>query len=454
MSADGFLQSAVTDDAEYNILCGLISDNSLIEFCAGLEPEHFSDAGLGLLFGEVANRINAGNVASPSTLQTWAKANEVPFEVLVNMHAAGGVRAKRAESLTKAIRDAAAHRALVGLLASASSALRAEPSGSAYEAAGDIMRDLEKIAAGGAGQSITASEAGYRALKQFGQRGLMTGYANLDRRLNGLHAGNLIVLGGRPGMGKSSLAANIAHSVAHRGMVVHFASLEMSAEEIALRALSRLSINTNAATPYTDLRNGSHGVDIGAFDTLPRALPITWEIDDRGGQTLAYLEGACRATKAKHRKLDLVVVDYLQLMGGKSDRSILETVTVISQGLKSLAKRLRCPIIALSQLSRKVEERNDKRPILSDLRESGAIEQDADVVMFTYREAYYLEKEGPSRKEGERFDDYNGRVMLHEQRVAESENKLELIVAKNRHGRCGAEELRCDLAFDVIEEVS
>lgn len=454
MSADGFLQSAATDDAEYNILCGLISDNSLIEYCPGLEPEHFSDAGLGLLFREVIARINAGNVASPSTLQTWAKANEVPFEALVNMHAAGGVRAKRAESLTKAIRDAAAHRALLDVLASASSALRAEPSGSAYEAAGDIMRDLEKIAAGGSGVSITASEAGYRALKQFGQRGLMTGYANLDRRLNGLHAGNLIVLGGRPGMGKSSLAANIAHAVAHRGHVVHFASLEMSAEEIALRALSRLSTNTNAATAYTDLRNGSHGVDLSAFDMLPRSLPITWEIDDRGGQTLAYLEGACRATKAKHRKLDLVVVDYLQLMGGKSDRSILETVTVISQGLKSLAKRLRCPIIALSQLSRKVEERNDKRPILSDLRESGAIEQDADVVMFTYREAYYLEKEAPAQREGERMADYEGRMLLHEQRVADSENKLELIVAKNRHGRCGAEMLRCDLAFDVIEEVA
>ena len=454
MSADGFLQSASTNDAEYNLLCGLISDNSLIEFCPGLEPEHFSDVGYGLLFGEISARINAGNVASPSTLQTWAKVNEVPFEALVNMHAVGGVRAKRAESLTKAILDAAAHRALLSLLGSASSALAAAPGQSAHEAASEIIRDLEKIAAGGAGATITSSEAGYRALKQFGQRGLMTGYANLDRRLNGLHAGNLIVLGGRPGMGKSSLAANIAHAVAHRGLVVHFASLEMSAEEIALRALSRLSTGSNIATPYTDLRAGSHGVNIEAFDTLPRGLPITWEIDDRGGQTLAYLEGACRATKAKHRKLDLVVVDYLQLMGGKSDRSILETVTVISQGLKGLAKRLRCPIIALSQLSRKVEERNDKRPILSDLRESGAIEQDADVVMFTYREAYYLEKEAPARRDNERTDDYNGRMMVHEQRVADSENKLELIVAKNRHGRCGAEMLRCDLAFDVIEDAA
>jgi replicative DNA helicase len=261
--------------------------------------------------------------------------------------------------------------------------------------------------------------------------------------LGGLQASDLIVLAGRPGMGKTSLATNIAFNIASayepvqhadgsvragKGGVVGFFSLEMSAEQLATRIISE-----QAEISSSRIRRGE--IEEHEFERLverSEALKkIPFHIDQTGGISIAQLAARARRLKRQHG-LDVLVIDYIQLMQGTSKRSSqnrVQEVTEITTGLKALAKELGVPIIALSQLSRDVEKRDDKRPQLADLRESGSIEQDADVVLFVYREDYYLKNREP--KAG--TDDY----LKWEASMAEAQGKAEVIVAKQRHGPTG-----------------
>ena len=237
--------------------------------------------------------------------------------------------------------------------------------------------------------------------------GIATGLHDLDAKMGGLQSSDLIILAGRPGMGKTALATNIAFNIAKayrgetqpdgtietvNGGIVGFFSLEMSAEQLATRIIAEQS-----GVPSSKIRRGD--ITEADFDndhaTPRRDAALPFYIDETGGISIAQL--AARARRLKRQKgLDLLVVDYLQLLPGSASRrdNRVQEVTEITTGLKALAKELNVPIIALSQLSRQVENRDDKRPQLSDLRESGSIEQDADVVMFVYREEYYLEQQG------------------------------------------------------------
>jgi replicative DNA helicase len=278
--------------------------------------------------------------------------------------------------------------------------------------------------------------------------GLATGLDDLDRRLGGLQQSDLVVLAGRPGMGKTALATNIAFNIARAwrgevqpdgaiktvdGGIVGFFSLEMSSEQLATRIVSEQTM-----VPSSDIRRGAITEDqfrrIAEAASEMQRIPLY--IDQTGGLSVAQLAARARRLK-RQRGLDLLVIDYIQLLSGSSRRAAegrVQEVTEITTTLKALAKELNVPIVALSQLSRQVENRDDKRPQLSDLRESGSIEQDADVVMFVFREEYYLKNRKP--KEGtEEFYKW----MTEMDAVA---GQAEVIIGKQRHGPTGTVNLQ------------
>ena len=275
--------------------------------------------------------------------------------------------------------------------------------------------------------------------------GISTGLIDLDRQLGGLHKSDLIILAGRPSMGKTSLATNIAFHVAKHfktekdengiekttdGGVVGFFSLEMSSEQLATRLLAEQSGVSSHHIRRGDITMAQYEHIRDAADEI---IQIPLHIDDTGGLSIGALSARARRLK-RQRGLDCIVVDYLQLLTGgagmNNSTNRVQEVSMITQGLKALAKELDVPVLALAQLSRQVEQRDDKRPQLSDLRESGSIEQDADVVMFVFREEYYLSRTEPSEDN----------VAEHEEWMAKMEKlhgKAEVIIGKQRHGPIG-----------------
>ena len=269
----------------------------------------------------------------------------------------------------------------------------------------------------------------------------------MDKKLGGLHPSDLLILAGRPSMGKTSLATNIAFNIAKaykkglkpdgsegaiEGGVVGFYSLEMSAEQLAARILSEA-----AEVPSENIRRGDMTeAEFRRFvDAAKQLEACPLFIDDTPAIPIAQLAARARRLKRTHG-LDVLMVDYLQLVRGGADNRVQE-IAEISMGLKAIAKELNIPVIALSQLSRQVESRDDKRPQLSDLRESGSIEQDADVVMFVFREEYYKEREKPG--------DHDLEAMAKWQEEMERlHGRAEVIIGKQRHGPIGT----VDLSFE------
>ena len=272
---------------------------------------------------------------------------------------------------------------------------------------------------------------------------------DIDNLLGGLHKSDLIVIAGRPSMGKTALATNIAFNAsrahvsdAKAGAVVGFFSLEMSSEQLAMRILAEES---GVRSDY--IRRGKIKDD-DEFVKLVRAgqelSRVPLYIDDTPALSVSQLRTRARRLK-RTQGLSLLVVDYLQLLRpqNKAENRVQE-ISQITQGLKALAKELDLPVLALSQLSRAVELREDKRPQLSDLRESGTIEQDSDVVMFIYREEYYLERSEPQQRADETSDRFNERYNRWQERYEKAAGLADLIVAKQRHGPIG----RVGLKFD------
>jgi replicative DNA helicase len=300
-----------------------------------------------------------------------------------------------------------------------------------------------------------------------GLSGLTTGINAINAKTGGLHNSDLLILAGRPGMGKTSLATNIAFNTARKyvqeladgvpadklsGTPVAFFSLEMSADQLATRILAEQSEVSSEA-----LRMGK--ISREEFRNLARAstelqdLPLY--IDDTPGLTIAALRTRARRLK-RQRQIGLIVVDYLQLLQGTGksggDQNRVQEISEISRGLKTLAKELQVPVLALSQLSRQVESREDKRPQLSDLRESGSIEQDADIVMFVYREDYYLANKEP--REGAEGGKGQESYEEWQRQMNEVYGQAELIVAKQRHGATGKVKLRFDARITRFSDLA
>ena len=273
--------------------------------------------------------------------------------------------------------------------------------------------------------------------------GLTTGLDDLDKSISGLHHSDLIIIAGRPGMGKTTLAMNIAFNAAnailngrannqYKGAVAFF-SLEMSYSQLAARVLS-----SQSKIPASHMRDGNltdeDFTKMSQYSDALSKVPVV--IDDTANMSVAAIKTRARRIARQFNGLALIVIDYLQLMtspGGKHSDNRVQELSEITRGLKILAKEMDVPVIALSQLSRSVEQRDDKRPVLSDLRESGSIEQDADIVMFTYREEYYLEGRSPDKKLSGTASEQS--MQNWQKRLDNVRNKADIIIAKNRHGK-------------------
>jgi replicative DNA helicase len=298
------------------------------------------------------------------------------------------------------------------------------------------------------------------AFKRSGKTtGVSSGFTDLDKLLGGLHPSDLLILAGRPSMGKTALATNIAfnaakaykpaktpdgRTIAEDGAVVGFFSLEMSAEQLATRILAEESGISGDRIRRGDVSHEDFDKFVQASQRLS-SVPLF--IDDTPALSIAALRTRARRLK-RQQGLDLIVVDYLQLMqgtpGARGAENRVQEISEITRGLKSVAKDLNVPVIALSQLSRAVEQREDKRPQLADLRESGSIEQDADVVMFVFREEYYLGRAEPTRRPEESDDKFNDRYGRWQERLQQVHGTGEVLIAKQRHGPIGKVTLRFD----------
>jgi replicative DNA helicase len=452
-------------EAEQALLGALLYDNGAYERISdALQPGHFYEPFHGRLFAAIEAHIRRGQLADP-TLLTEQFQRDAAFQEL------GGVRyladlvdrappAARAADYARAVYDLALRRELIRIGGDiATSAQVSDPDLTArdqIEAAEQQLFTLAETGTGATGligfdaaltQAVNFAAEAYN--RDGGLSGLSTGISDLDQKLGGLHPSDLIIVASRPSMGKSSLTANIAFNVARRyawepqpdggrktvnGGVVAFFELEMSAAQVATRLLAEVS-----GVPSDKIRKGEiSATEFGRIrDAAAEIQEAPLFIDDTGGISLGKL--ATRARRLKRSTgLDLLVVDYLQLMTGTSSRpeNRVQEITQITQGLKALAKELNVPVVAAAQLSRQVETRDDKRPQLADLRESGSIEQDADVVMFIFRESYYLRRAEPREGTAEH--------LAWQEKIDPVRNLAEIIIGKQRHGPIGTVKLHYD----------
>jgi replicative DNA helicase len=296
-------------------------------------------------------------------------------------------------------------------------------------------------------QTIEMASAAYK--NEEGIVGVPTGLRDLDDRLGGLHQSDLIIIAGRPGMGKTALATNIAFNAAQKlqdsgkKSAIAFFSLEMSSEQLSTRILAEQSrIKSN------DIRRGR--ISDEQFDkfieTSKNIAELPLYIDETPAISIAAMSNRARRIKRLFG-LEMIVVDYIQLMKGSYNNKDgrVQEISEITQGLKAVAKELSIPVVALSQLSRAVEQRDDKKPLLSDLRESGSIEQDADVVMFVYRQSYYLENQEPRPATVEHAE--------WQAKMNEVSHLAELIISKQRHGPTGNITLEFEKMFTKFKDL-
>jgi replicative DNA helicase len=459
--------------AEQALLGALLANNKAYERVSDfLAPEHFADPIHGRIYAAIARRCDAGQLADAVTLKAEFEHAGVLDEVGGTAYLAQLLTAMvgiiNAGEYGRTIYDAWLRRQLIDIGESiVNNAFGAGPDldGPAQvEAAEQALFDL---AARGGGEramipferALTqAIDAAERAFHRSGHvSGLSTGLRDLDKKTGGLHPSDLVILAGRPGMGKTALATKIAYGAARALMeearqadpsalpksAVAVFSLEMSAEQLATRLLAE-----EARISGDRIRRGDIGQkEFDRFVQVSRELAsLPLYIDDTPAITVSALRTRCRRLK-RTAGLALVVVDYLQLMrpppGMRPENRVLE-ISQITQGLKAIAKELAVPVLALSQLSRSVESREDKRPQLADLRESGSIEQDADMVMFIYRDEYYLQQRAPKQMNFDSDDKFHAAVEKWQRDMERVHNRAELLIEKQRHGPTG----KIDLFFE------
>ncbi|HWA61795.1 MAG TPA: replicative DNA helicase [Caulobacteraceae bacterium] len=453
-------------EAEQALLGAVLFDNAAYERIGDkLQAAHFFEPLHGRLFTVLESHIRRGQLADPILVAQQFK-NDPAFEEL------GGVRyladlvdrappAANAADYAREVYDLALRRELIRIGGDiAAGATVIETGQTAQDQIEQAEQRLYSLAETGGSSSgfkeFSKSLGGALEMaaeaynRDGGLAGLSTGLVDLDQKLGGLHPSDLIILAARPSMGKSALAVNIAFNVARRyawepqpdgsrktvsGGVVAFFQLEMSAEQLAMRLLAEVS-----GVPSDLIRRGEiTASDYGRIrDAAAEIQEAPLYIDDTGGISLAKLVARARRLK-RTVGLDLIIIDYLQLVtvdGGSRMDNRVQEVSQVTQGMKALAKELKVPIIACAQLSRQVENREDKRPQLADLRESGSIEQDADVVMSIYRESYYLSRVEP--KEG------TPEHLAWAEEMDKIRNVAELIIGKQRHGPIGTVKLSYD----------
>ncbi|MFL4470891.1 replicative DNA helicase [Tateyamaria armeniaca] len=450
-------------EAEQQLLGAILTNNDIYDRVAAIiGPDHFYDPVHARIFEISSARIAKNNLASPVTLKAFMEDDEGLKELggpaYLARLAGAAISAYAVRDYAQIIYDLAVRRDLIqlGRDISAKAAkvdVASEPKEQIVEAEQALYKLAEQGTSEGGFQSflkavtdaVNVANAAYQ--REGGLAGISTGLTDMDKKLGGLHSSDLLILAGRPSMGKTSLATNIAFNIAKaykkgikpdgtegsiEGGVVGFFSLEMSAEQLAARILSEASEVPSEQIRRGDMTEAEFRRFVDAAKAL-EACPLF--IDDTPAIPIAQLAARARRLKRTHG-LDVLIVDYLQLVRGVAENRVQE-IAEISMGLKAIAKELNIPVVALSQLSRQVENREDKRPQLSDLRESGSIEQDADVVMFVFREEYYKEREKPG--------DHDLEAMAKWQEEMERlHGRAEVIIGKQRHGPIGS----VDLSFE------
>lgn len=463
-------------EAEQALLGSILVNNVAYERVGELlTPEVFYDPVHGRIYNAIATLINRGQIADPKTLRGLfehdpALASLGGAQYLADL-AASVITIINSEDYARLIHDLHLRRQLITLgedvvngayrhdLDKPATQQIEETESRLFELArtGEIDRGFIKLEKALVVSLRMAEEAHKRDSHV---TGVTTGLRDLDRKLGGFQKSDLIILAGRPSMGKTALATNIAFNAAtawarsdgHEGSAVAFFSLEMSNEQLATRLLGEQS-----RVPSDKIRRGEIKTDdfskfLEAAKIMSRA-PLY--IDDTPALSVAGLRTRARRLKRLAPHLGLIVIDYLQLLHGSArrDDNRVQEVSEITRGLKALAKELDIPVVALSQLSRAVEMREDKKPQLADLRESGSIEQDADVVLFVYREEYYHARSEPTRRADESDEKFNSRHQRWMERGEEIRNIAEVIVAKQRHGPIGTVELHFDGPFTHFSDL-
>ncbi len=453
-------------EAEAALLGALMLDNRLVEDVGlKLKPHHFHEELHGRIYESILKLTDKNMVANPVTLRPMFEADEAMKQVggpgyLATLTGSGATLIA-AKDFAQQIYDLALLRALIGvgrdLVESAlDTSDEVAPLEQIERAESELYKVAEEGGADGKAKSFAeatrdALQTAERALNSGGHlSGVTTGLESLNAKVGGLHNSDLIIIAGRPGMGKSALGTNIAFAAAQRfirdtedgiepeksvGAPVAMFSLEMSADQLATRILAEQS-----GISSENLRMGK--ISKQEFRQLARAAAelesLPFYIDDTPGLTIAALRARARRLK-RQKGIGMVIVDYLQLLQGtgrNANDNRVNEISEISRGLKTLAKELNVPVIGLSQLSRAVEQREDKRPQLSDLRESGSIEQDADIVLFIYREDYYLANKQPA----EDHPDFGP----WKEEMERAWGLAEILVAKQRHGATGKVRVKFD----------
>jgi replicative DNA helicase len=453
-------------EAEQSLLGAiLVNNDAFYRVSDFLEPKHYFEPLHQTIYETAGSLIRMGKIATPVTLKTFLPADTDVGGMTIGQYlarlAAEATTIINAQDYGRTIYDLALRRDLIGIGEDMVNVAYDAPVDFAPRAQiEDAERRLYELAESGRydggfqkfSQALAvAVDLAAKAFQRDGKlSGISTGMRDLDTKMGGLQSSDLIIVAGRPGMGKTSLATNIAYNVARayvpevqadgttkaaNGGVIGFFSCEMSADQLATRIVAE-----RTGVPSSHIRRG--GISEADFEKIREVSielqSLPFYVDATGGLSIAQLMARARRLK-RQKGLDLLVIDYIQLLSGSGKRSDnrVQEITEITTSLKALAKELNVPVIALSQLSRQVESRDDKRPQLSDLRESGSIEQDADVVLFVYREEYYLAMKEPRPGTPEHEKWQLDMSLAH--------GKAEVIIGKQRHGPTGS----VDLAFEA-----
>jgi len=444
-------------EAEQAILGAILFDNSVYSRVSGeLTADHFHEPYHAQVYHLAGQMIGDGHLADPTMM----------IDRLEASNANGGLRyladlidrappAHVAAQYSRPIIEASTRRRMIEL-GGALQVVARDPEQEPFTAINAMSDRVEELVSGAAPDDHTLIDARTAAVELVAKLdhmaatgespGLEIGIDCVDQGLGGLHPNELIILAGRPSMGKTGLARAIAMATArrHPDVLVPFFALEMDREQVSQRNLSALSYEEGTGVWYSRMRKASalSAEDRAHLEQMTRRVPENFILDDTAVLSLDHVRRRLMSLRRRGR-IGLAVIDYLQIMELPRFNGMNQTQAIgeMTSGLKQLAKQLACPILLLSQLSRKVEERDNKRPMLSDLRDSGSIEQDASAVMFAYRDAYYIEREG--QRKGESVQDF-------ELRLHGCMRDMEVIFGKVRHGAIGTTRQTYIAECDVI----
>ena len=469
-------------EAEIAVIGCLLWDNRNYEKIADLlNEDHFINKNNKIIFKTIKNLLDKNILVSPITLKNHLENNDIKFDNIkyLNQIKDSAPSTHNVYHYAKIIYELHIKRSLVGIGQNIiQETIENSNELEGYDLIENAENDLYNLSQSGSterkyspfSQALkSAIDIIDQSFKKDGKiAGLPTGLKDLDKKLGGLHKSDLVIIAGRPSMGKTALGTNIAFNAAKKfkeeedefgnkiivdGGKVAFFSLEMSSEQLATRVLAEQSKITGDKMRKAELSKDDF-TKIAKVSSELQNLNLF--IDDNPVLTIPSLRSRARRLKRIYN-IDLIIIDYLQLMSGSSNSrndGRVQEISEITRGLKGIAKELNIPIIALSQLSRQVEQREDKRPQLADLRESGTIEQDSDVVMFIFRESYYLERMEPIKKPDEAEEKYNEKHQRWIELCEKNYNTAEIIIAKQRHGPIGTIKAHFDPNFTKFSDLT